>query len=57
MSFPGVVHHDKSPLADESMIISIDTPNGFPSVGFSGGMRRKNSEAGAGVFLARRGDE
>lgn len=41
-------------MADSQPIITIDTPNGFPTVGFSGGLRRKNSEAG--VFLANRGD-
>lgn len=48
-----------SPLVEEVVpsdqpIITIDTPNGFPTVGFGGGMRRKNSEAG--VFLANRGE-
>ncbi|EKM56322.1 uncharacterized protein PHACADRAFT_253390 [Phanerochaete carnosa HHB-10118-sp] len=61
VSFPVVAAHDMAPLteeaaaADAGAVITIDTPNGFPSVGFSGGLRRKNSEAG--VFLARRGDE
>lgn len=47
-------------VSDENGVIQAypqdATPtNGFPSVGLSGAMRRKTSEAG--VFLARRGDD
>lgn len=61
-TFPAIAEHDQHPSPLESvpipsheMLSPPETAKGFPSTGFGGGLRRKNSEVG--VFLARRGDE